>query len=200
MPSQPCRIIVVTGATGSQGGAVIDTLLNSPPSFPIHIRGTTRNTSSPASAALVSRGVEMVEADFDDVLAVSKAFTDAWAIFAVTDFWEQFSRDPSNAAAAKDQECRHGTNLAHAAAETYTLEHYIWSTEPDSHVLSRGKYNVPHFDGKAYVDDIIRTVYPDSLYLKTTFLWVSFYAKNLQYLPMWKPMFDVSLRPCVPFS
>lgn len=208
MPPQPSRIIVVTGATGAQGGAVIDTLLsNSPPlAFPIHIRGTTRYPSSPSSQALISRGIEMIEADFSDPRSLSAAFIGAWAIFAVTDFWERFSRDPSDPSAATEQDFAHGVNLARAAAAVESLEHYIWSTEPRSSELSRGSHLVPHFDGKAHVDDFIRNRFGgegDSLFQKTTFLWVSFSAKHLQFLPMWKPVFDVCLLsqqpppPCI---
>lgn len=192
MSSQLGLIVVITGATGAQGGAVIDILLSSPP-FPIHIRGTTRRVSSPASQALIARGIEMVQADFDDPSSLSTAFADAWAIFAVTDFWERFSQDPSGPAAAMEQDFEHGVHLARAAARVKSLQHYIWSTEPYSSRLSHGKHFVPHFDGKARVDEFIRSKFRDTLYLKTTFLWVSFYAKNLQYLPMWKPLFDVSV-------
>jgi hypothetical protein len=191
MSSQLGLIIVITGATGAQGGAVIDTLLSSPP-FPVHIRGTTRNVSSSASQSLIARGIEMVQADFNDPSSLSTAFAGAWAIFAVTDFWERFSQDPSDSFGALEQDFEHGVNLARAAARVKSLQHYIWSTEPHSLRLSQGKHLVPHFDGKARVDELIRREFRDSLYLKTTFLWVSFYAKNLQYLPMWKPSFDVS--------
>lgn len=133
----------------------------------------------------------MVEADFSDPRSLSAAFADAWAIFAVTDFWERFGRDPSDPSAATEQDYAHGVNLARAAAAVSSLVHYIWSTEPHSSKLSCGRHLVPHFDGKARVDDFIRDEFGDSLFQMTTFLWVSFYAKNLKFLPMWKPVFDV---------
>ncbi|KAK5055286.1 hypothetical protein LTR84_013036 [Exophiala bonariae] len=201
MASQPCRIIVVVGATGAQGGAVIDTLLNSPPSVPIRIRGLTRYVSSPASQALISRGVEMVAAKgslTDDTSALTHAFKGAWAIFAVTDIWEQFSRNPCDASDAREKEEQYGCMLATQASYVDTLEHFIWSTEPNSQRLSGGKHIVQHFDGKSKVDDHIRACHSKSvshrsksLFHLITFLWVGFYAKNLQHLPMWKPLFNI---------
>lgn len=59
----PQQILTVIGATGIQGGSVIDTLLNS---GRFHVRGTTRNAASEAAVALAARGVESVEADNAD--------------------------------------------------------------------------------------------------------------------------------------
>lgn len=191
MSVQPRRIIVVTCATRAQGGAAIDNLLSSPP-FPIHIRGTTRNVSSLASQALIARGIEMVHANFNDPGRLSTAFSDAWAIFAVTDFWERFRQGPSDSSVTMEQDSEYGVNLARVAAGLASLMHHIWSTAPYSARLTNGKLLVPHFDGKARVDEFIRTELRDSLYRKTTFLWVSFYTRNLLYFSMWKPEFDVS--------
>ena len=56
--------VLVTGATGNQGGAVIDHLLASDADF--EVLGLTRDASSDAAEALAERGVEMVEGDLDD--------------------------------------------------------------------------------------------------------------------------------------
>jgi len=55
--------ILVTGATGNQGGAVVDHLLAAEQSF--DVRGLTRDASSDAAASLEDRGVTMVEGDLD---------------------------------------------------------------------------------------------------------------------------------------
>ena len=52
---------------------------------------------------------------------------------------------------------------------------------------------MPHFDGKARMDGFIRS--EGSLFRKTTFLWVMFYAKNL-FLPMFRPCLEVSGNAC----
>lgn len=57
------RIITVFGATGTQGGSVIRSLLSHPVlSKQFKIRGVTRDVSQPAAVALVKQGVEVVKA------------------------------------------------------------------------------------------------------------------------------------------
>jgi hypothetical protein len=74
--------------------------------------------------------------------------------------------------------------LAKAAAATASLQHYIWSTLPNSRRVSAGKAIVPHYEGKNKVDEYIKTDL--ALFHKTTFLWVTFYAANINY-PWYMP-------------
>ncbi|KAF4991782.1 hypothetical protein FGRMN_7622 [Fusarium graminum] len=78
------KLIVVIGATGGQGGSVVNTFLHDPGWL---VRGITRNLSSPKAEILKARGVELVQADLDDRASLQNAFQDADAIFAVSDFW-----------------------------------------------------------------------------------------------------------------
>jgi uncharacterized protein YbjT (DUF2867 family) len=87
-------LLVVIGATGNQGGSVVSRFLSLSPST-YRIRGLTRNPSSAASQALVSKGVEMVAADLDDPASLDRAFEGASAIFATTDFWAPY-HNPAN--------------------------------------------------------------------------------------------------------
>lgn len=55
------KILTVFGATGNQGGSVINAVLADPAlSKEFKIRGITRDKSKPAAKALADRGVEMV--------------------------------------------------------------------------------------------------------------------------------------------
>ncbi|PGH23045.1 hypothetical protein AJ80_02818 [Polytolypa hystricis UAMH7299] len=176
------KIAVVIGATGHQGGAVVSSLLADPT---FKVRGITRNPQSPKAQALTAKGVEVVAADLTDEESLVRAFDGAYAIFAVTDFLEPFIKfGPEK---AKEIEYQHGVNLARAASRTSTLEHYIWSTLPDSRTISEGKIVVPHFDAKQRVDDFIRK--DAALFKKTVFLFVTFYATNLLY-PMFTPIYS----------
>jgi uncharacterized protein YbjT (DUF2867 family) len=55
--------ILVVGATGKQGGALIDALLSSTSSASLQIFAVTRNKSSKASCALSARNVTLIEGD-----------------------------------------------------------------------------------------------------------------------------------------
>lgn len=55
------KVFVVFGATGNQGGSVINSVLADPAAAQeFRIRGITRNPSSPNAQALAARGVECV--------------------------------------------------------------------------------------------------------------------------------------------
>lgn len=54
------KLITVFGATGNQGGSVIEAILVDPVvSKEFKIRGITRDVSKPAAKALVKQGVEV---------------------------------------------------------------------------------------------------------------------------------------------
>lgn len=65
------KIIAVTGATGAQGGGVINIMKNVPG---WKIRAITRNPSSDSAVKLSQGGIEVVRADFDDEASLVKAF------------------------------------------------------------------------------------------------------------------------------
>ncbi|KAL5337638.1 hypothetical protein BJX70DRAFT_227739 [Aspergillus crustosus] len=180
-------LLVVLGATGNQGGSVLSYFLSTSPST-YALRGVTRTPTSAKSAALAERGVEIVAASFDDPASLDAAFQGASAIFSVTDFWPPFF-DPAQrekAAASgqsigercRDLEIQQGRNIINAAAKVDTLEHFIFSTLPDTRKLSSGKYNhVYHFESKGKSEEYGRTAQPD-LWKKTSLFYAGFYLEN----------------------
>jgi uncharacterized protein YbjT (DUF2867 family) len=65
------KIIAVTGATGAQGGGVVNIMKKTPG---WKVRGLTRNVESDAAKKLLAEGIEVVQADFDDQISLQKAF------------------------------------------------------------------------------------------------------------------------------
>ena len=63
--------LTVVGATGVQGGSVIDSALKA---GGYKVRAITRNASSDKAKALAARGVEVVRADLNDYASLVKAF------------------------------------------------------------------------------------------------------------------------------
>ncbi|KAK9358846.1 NmrA-like family-domain-containing protein [Lipomyces starkeyi] len=175
------KLIVIVGATGGQGGSVVSAFLKDKN---FKIRGITRNPDGETAKGLIAKGVEMVRADLNDGVTLVKAFEGAYAIYAVTDFFEPFGK--MDAEAAAEVEYQQGVNLALAASKTAGLQHYLWSTLPYSNKLSQGKLTVPHFDGKARVDEFIKK--DTQLLSKTTFLYYTFYASNM-FFPTYNPIF-----------
>jgi uncharacterized protein YbjT (DUF2867 family) len=166
------KIIVVTGATGSQGGGLVRAIL-ADKKGEFAVRAITRDTSSEKARALAYAGAEVVAADLDNFESVKRAFTGAYGAYCVTFYWNHFS---------PEKEIQHAGTMAKAAKDT-GLKHVIWSTLEDTRrwiPLSdtrmptlMGKYKVPHFDAKGEADRIFT-----DLGLPVTFLLASFYWDN----------------------
>jgi uncharacterized protein YbjT (DUF2867 family) len=65
------KTIVVTGATGNQGGATARHLL----ADGWHVRALVRDDTAPAATALAAAGAELVRGDLDDPASVATAGT-----------------------------------------------------------------------------------------------------------------------------
>lgn len=166
------KIIAITGATGAQGGGLVQAILNDP-SGGFVPRAITRNTGSEKARALESRGAEVVQADLDDPGSVEAAFSGAHGAFCLTSFWEHFS---------PEKEIEQAHTMAQAAKAT-GLKHVIWSTLEDTRQwvplddermpTLMEKYKVPHFDGKGEANSHFT-----ELDLPVTFLLTSFYWDN----------------------
>ena len=96
------QTILVTGATGRQGGAVVDALLSATDRN-WHVRALTRDQSSEKAQNLRSRGVEVVQGDQEDTRSLDAAVAGVHGVFSV-----QLSMD-------FEAENRQARNLADAA-------------------------------------------------------------------------------------
>lgn len=79
------NLLVVFGATGTQGGSVINSVIGS---SQFRIRGITRDRNKPSAQALEKKGVEVVSANMDDKESVKRALQGAHSVFLVTSFWD----------------------------------------------------------------------------------------------------------------
>ncbi len=116
---------------------------------------------------MATLGAEVVQADLLDVVSLSKAFTDANAIFVNTDYWGPFiaakrasmsqktTRAKSDDEIAFQIEVLHGKNAAHAAAAVPSLERFVYSALPGIEKQSDGKYSCHHADSKSDIVDYI---------------------------------------------
>ncbi|KAL7916560.1 hypothetical protein GGI35DRAFT_473834 [Trichoderma velutinum] len=162
------KTVVVVGATGLQGGSVVEEFLKYPNEY--RIKGLTRDVSKPAALQLSAKGVDVQAADLNDgPEALEKIFAGASIIFALTDFW---------ASRSKVIEIAQGKALADAAAKIPTLEHFVWSALPDPMELSQGRfYHVHHWKSKADVTEYIKEQKPE-LWKKTTTILFPNYFEN----------------------
>lgn len=187
------KLICVVGATGKQGGSVVSTFLQE---AGWKVRGLTRNRNSPAAQSLIARGVEMVNADLDDVASLTDAFQGAYAIFSVLDFWTGFF-NPANESKVKagqtmlewahDYELQQGKNVLAAAAKTEGLERLIFSALSYATKWSGGKYkHVYHYDAEGRAVEYGHSRYPD-LMKRTSIIQLGVYSSNMLLMPHLQP-------------
>lgn len=148
------KIIAVVGATGLQGKGVVNALKKNG-SFTV--RAITRNPDKYNGNA-----DEVVAGDLTNPDSLAHAFKDAYGVFVVTNFWEGAN------------ELEQG-KIAIEAAKKANVTHFIWSTLPNVEAISKGKFEVPHFTGKAMVDEIVKT----AGFNYYTFVQPPFYFQNL---------------------
>jgi uncharacterized protein YbjT (DUF2867 family) len=158
--------ILVTGATGAQGGSVARHLLQQ---GNFNVRCLTRNPASEAALALQSKGAEIVKGDLSDKDTLSAAMEGCYGVFGVTNFWEHFGGEQ-----------QHGLNLVDAV-EAANIEHFVFSTLPSAEQLSGGTLSVPHFETKAAMEN-----YSRSKDLAATYVHPGFYFEN--FLSFFPPM------------
>src|SRR6266478_5112928 len=136
MLSNNKKLIAVIGATGQQGGGVVRAL-QAREGF--NVRALTRNPDKHRELA-----EEVVEADLNRPETLKAAFEGAYGVFLVTNFRESGTDEPKQATAAV------------RAAKDAGVQHFVWSTLPNVEAISGGKFDVPHFTGKAKIDRIVK--------------------------------------------
>ncbi len=128
------RNVLVLGATGNQGGAVVQALLKDGH----NITGVTRNVESPKSQQLIEQGVKMITADFSDQDSLSEIMKDVETVFAMTTpGWE------GDVVA----ELQQGTNMVEAA-KIASVPHFIYTSVSDANQST----GIPHFDSKYEIE------------------------------------------------
>ncbi|MGV9679503.1 NmrA/HSCARG family protein [Nocardia sp. NPDC003482] len=107
------RFVVVTGATGQQGGAVAKHLLAQ--GWPV--RALTRDATAPKARALATAGAEVVEGTFEDEATIDRYLEGAYGLYIV---------HPGPISPDQD-EIRAGKLLADAAAK-HDVAHIVYSS------------------------------------------------------------------------
>lgn len=169
------RTIAVIGATGSQGGGLVNAILKGS-GGDFAVRAVTRNPDSDKAKAMAAQGAEVVAGDIDDEESIVAAFEGCYGAFCITFFWNHFS-------VLQEQ---HQARLMARAAKEAGLEHVIWSTLEDSRdyipldddrmPTLQGKYKVPHYDSKGSINHVFTDEGLPVTFLRTSFYWDNLYA------------------------
>ena len=167
------QVIAVVGATGAQGGGLVQSIL-ADRSGRFAVRAVTRNPMAEKAQALTAQGVEVVAADADDQASLERAFAGAHGVFAVTNFWEHLSGA---------REMRQAAAMAQAS-KAAGVNHVVWSTLEDTRrwiplddnrlPTLHGEYKVPHFDAKGASDRFFTEAGVPTTFLQPAFYWDNF--------------------------
>ena len=142
------KTILITGATGQQGGAVLRHLKDKG----FNLRAMTRNPDSDKAKTL---GVETVKGDLDDEASLKAALDGAWGVFSVQNTWE----------AGVEKEEEQGKRLAKLAREA-GVQHFVY-TSVGSAERNTG---IPHFDNKWRVEETVRGLdFPGHVIIRPVF-------------------------------
>lgn len=130
--------VLVTGATGQQGGGVARNLLK----LGIDVRAFVRNTESEKSKELVALGATLAKGDYNDVQSIRDAVEGIDTVHIVTNMYEGI-----------DQETVQGIRAVDAAVAV-GVEHIVFSSVAGANTNS----GVPHFESKFKVEQHLREV------------------------------------------
>src|SRR5207245_11413093 len=110
------QTVLVTGATGRQGGAVIRRML--PKGW--KLRALTRNPTTAAARDLTRQSVDVVQGDLEDQASLERAAHGAYGIYSVQDSW----------AVGAQREVQQAKNLANAAKKA-GVGHFVYSSRSE---------------------------------------------------------------------
>ena len=157
------RIILVTGATGNQGGSVARHLLQR---GKFKVRAMVRDENKHSAQVLKQLGAELIEADFNDRASLDRAVQGVYGVFSMQDL-------PDGVAV----EIQQGKSIADAA-KAANIKHFVYSSVGSA----ERNTGIPHFDSKFQIEEYIRTIGFHYTILRPVFF---FYNYNMM-LPMVK--------------
>jgi uncharacterized protein YbjT (DUF2867 family) len=132
------RLILITGATGRQGGAVLRVLREK--GYPVC--AVTRHPERSEAMALVGHGTEIVRADLNDLPSLTRAVEGVYGVFGVTTPYQE----------GVEHEVQQGKNLIDAAQRS-RVSHFVLS----SVASADRRTGIPHFESKYAIEEHLRS-------------------------------------------
>jgi uncharacterized protein YbjT (DUF2867 family) len=155
------RTVLVTGATGKQGGSVIRHMLGRG----WKLRALTRDPGSRAAKALADGGVEVVQGDLEDRASCAAALGGVYGVYSVQDFWSVGAR----------REVLRGKNLADAAQKA-GVAHFIYSSVGGA----ERNTGIGHWESKWEIEKHIRKLALPSTVLRPVAFMEGYYSELLE--------------------
>jgi uncharacterized protein YbjT (DUF2867 family) len=174
------KTVLVTGGTGSQGGATVSHLLAEKK---VRVRVLTRNLDSPKSKSLAARGVELVKGDFDDIDSLKTALAGVSAAYSVQQWTEK---------GGTEAEELHGKRFADVVKAS-GRPHLVYSSAEG---VERNS-GLAHYESKWAIENHIRSLELPATILRPVGFMDAFGVPPLQrgmFLGIFKANFGISKR------
>jgi uncharacterized protein YbjT (DUF2867 family) len=163
-------VVVVTGATGLQGGAVTRHLLEAG----WQVRALTRNAASTQAQALAASGAEVVQGDIEDAVSLRPVFADAYGVYSVQNPY----------ISGPEAEVRQGKQVAAIAKES-GVQHLVYGSAG----TGRQGTGIPSWETKLHVEAHMKTLnLPLTILRPTAFMELMTHKKFFPMLAMWHVM------------
>jgi uncharacterized protein YbjT (DUF2867 family) len=163
--------ILVTGATGQQGGTLARLLLQKKHK----VYALTRNTQSPAAQDLRNKGAKLVKGDLDDSDSLKQVVNGIDSIFLMGTPFED----------GTEAETRRGKLMADIAKEN-SIEHLVYSSVANADKNT----GIPHFESKYKTELHIK-----NLGIPFTIIGPTFFMENLLGLGLQQGQLALPLSP-----
>ncbi len=150
------KIILVTGITVQEGGAVARHLLK----YGWKVRAFDRDEKKESAIELEKSGAELYKGDMNDSESLDKAMDGVYGVFSIQNFWEH----------GYDGELNHGKAVADAAKKA-NVQHFLQSSVGGAERSTK----LPHFDVKFEIEKYLK-----SLNLPVTVIRPVFFMENFK--------------------
>jgi uncharacterized protein YbjT (DUF2867 family) len=156
------QLVLVSGATGQQGGAIAHELLDAGWA----VRIMTRKPEGEKARALAAKGAEVVQADLDDEGSLSEALKGAWGAVGIQNTWE----------AGVEKEEVQGKRFARVAKQA-GVQHLLYQSVASAQRAT----GIPHFDNKWRIEETIRALkFPSYVIVRPVFFMENFLGAGLK--------------------
>ena len=153
--------ILVSGATGKQGGALLKYLMRDG----WRIRALTRNPRAQTAQELSKSGVEVMQGDMDDVDSLKRAMKGVHGAYSVQDFWMVGAR----------REVQHGKNMADAARAA-GVQHFLYSSVGGA----ERNTGITHWETKWEIENYIRKLGLPATMLRPVAFMENYYVEAVE--------------------
>lgn len=169
------KIVLVTGATGSQGNAVARHLLNKY----FRVKVLTRSPENAKAKALAAMGAEIVKGDLEQPQSLIQALNGCEALFSMQNFWEK--------GVGLEGEQRQARNIIEATKIT-GISHFVQS----SIAGAQSAKGVHHIESKWLIEEKVKSSGLNYTFLRTVFFMDSVFDPKYErgFVPMIRGVLD----------